>query len=181
MKTLALIASVLLLLPFGAQAQSYNTGSPNPVPVSTPVVCPNPLTGAVASCATGGGSGGATTVVVPTGLSANGITPIASASAESCHNFKSGGGNVYTIGGVIGGAGWVFILNLSASPSNGAVVPLAWGYYAAQSPWSYTPPAGAPAVFTTGITACYSSTGPFTLTQLTSTALSNSVFTGEVQ
>lgn len=126
-------------------------------------------------------NGGQTATVVSSGSSANGIIPTGSSAAESCHNYKTAPGNVYALGGVIGSAGWVFILNLAADPVNGTVAPVAWGYYPAQGPWSYTPPVGGPAVFSTGIEACYSSTGPFTLTKLTSTALSSSVFSGEAQ
>jgi hypothetical protein len=176
MKIPALLSLALLLLPLGATAQIYNTGSPNPVPTSTPVVCPNPTTGVVASCATGGGgSGGATAVIVPTGLAANAVTPLSSAAAESCHVFKQAPGNVYGLSGYIGAAGFIFIQNLAAVPINGAIVPyVAPIYVPAAGSWSWTAPTGAPVLFTAGITVCASSTGPLTLT-LYST---NTVFSG---
>ena len=132
-------------------------------------------------CGLSTSNGGQTATVVSSGSAANGIIPTGSSAAESCHNYKAAPGNVYALGGVIGSAGWVFILNLAADPVNGTVAPVAWGYYPAQGSWSYTPPVGGPAVLSAGIEACYSSTGPFTLTKLTSTALSNSVFSGEAQ
>lgn len=126
----------------------------------------------------GGGSGGATTVLVPTGLAANAIAPVSSASAESCHVFKAAPGNVYGLSGYIGAAGFIYIQNVASAPNPGAIVPFVTPIYMPSAgTWSWTPPTGAPVLFTTGITVCASSTGPLTLT-LYST---NTIFSGLFQ
>ena len=180
MKIPALLASALLLLPLAAQAQIYNTGSPNAVPTSTPVVCPNPVTGVVASCATGGGGGGgATAVIVPTGLAVNAVAPVASATAESCHVFKTAPGNVYGMSGYIGAAGWIYFVNATSAPSSpGAIVPYTSPIYVGTAgSWSWTAPTGAPLLFTSGIVVCASSTGPLLFTAYST----NTVFSGLFQ
>jgi len=176
---LGALAFVGVSIPYVALA------GPPPVISSSVAVC-NP--NAPSQCAAPNSSGalpvslsssaGATAILVPTGLAANGITPIASASAESCHVFKSSPGNVYGLSGYIGAAGFIYIQNLAAAPTNGAIVPyVAPIYVGAAGSWSWTPPTGAPVLFTAGITVCASSTGPLTLT-LYST---NTVFSGIFQ
>jgi hypothetical protein len=124
----------------------------------------------------GAPASGATAVIVPSGLAANGIAPSVSGAAESCHTYKASAGNGYDFSGYVGAATWVMLFDLAAPPSNGAVTPKAWAYAPAAGSWSISYGI-VPAVFTAGIIACASSTGPLTLT-LVST---NNVFSGRVQ
>lgn len=119
------------------------------------------------------------TPVYPVGgaTAAYGIQATTSTALEAtgCKVFKASAGNVYDIGvtNQSGATGYLFLFNLAAEPANGTVtpnrppiiVPASGGF----ASWSV---GGAPAsYYPTGITACLSSTGGFTLTKVTSQAI----------
>ncbi len=112
----------------------------------------------------------------PSATSTDGITPIASTAAEACHVMKASGGNLYSASGYIGAAGFIMVFNATSAPADGAVTPVAWLYAAAAGSWSLNYGL-MPAVFSTGITICASSTGPLTKTAYST----NTVFSGNVQ
>ena len=106
--------------------------------------------------------------IAPTAGAAAGITPVISAAAEANHILKAGAGNLYAAYATSTVAGYLLIFNATTAPADGAVTPqncipgalTQSGIYAASI--SYNP--GPAEVFTTGITASWSSTGCFTKT-----------------
>lgn len=104
------------------------------------------------------------------------VTPVYSSVAESCHVLKNVAGALYSTSGYAGQAEWIMVLNLAAAPSNGAVAPVAWAYAPQAGSWSINY-GSFPAYFAAGITVCASSTGPLTLTAIST----NNTFTGVVQ
>jgi hypothetical protein len=117
------------------------------------------------------------TASVPTASSGVGIASSTSTSAESCRVLKAGSGNLYSVGGYASAAGFAMVFNATSAPADGAVTPYL--------PAIYVPTAGTwsadfgtiPAVLSTGITVCFSSTGPFTKTAFAT----NNVLSGRVQ
>jgi hypothetical protein len=105
-----------------------------------------------------------------------GVAPVSSTAAEACHVLKNSPGNLYSISGTIGAAGWIMVFNATSAPGDGAVTPVAWAQPQAAGSWSMSWGA-APAYFSTGIVVCASSTGPFTKTAYST----NTVFSGQVK
>ena len=105
-------------------------------------------------------------VSVPTSAAGGGVAPVASSSIEACHVLKAAPGNLYSLTTTIGAtSGWVLVFNATSAPSDGTVTPTWWfpiitnatfGGYAMS--WSK------PLYHSAGITACFSTTGPFTKT-----------------
>lgn len=105
--------------------------------------------------------------IVPSSATGVGITDVVSTAAESCHVLKGSPGNLYRLTvSVTTASGYVLVFNSTTAPVDGAVTPVWWfpvssdgtrGGMAAS--WG-----DVPKIFSTGITACYSSTGPFTKT-----------------
>lgn len=100
-----------------------------------------------------------------------------SQTVEACHVFKTGSALYY--GGMVtsgASAGFVMLFNATSAPADGAVVPY---LPAVQLPANSTVginPSVAPILFPTGLTICFSTTGPFT-----KTASSTAVFGAQVQ
>lgn len=110
--------------------------------------------------------------------SSTGASLVPSASTESNHVLKASAGSLSALTVTIGAtSGWVLVFDAASAPSNGAVTPKWWfpvtsdgtkGGIAVSWP--------VPVPFSTGITAVFSTTGPFTQT-LSATAQ----FSGQVQ
>lgn len=98
--------------------------------------------------------------IVPSSATAIGITPVTSAAAESSHVLKAGPGNVYSVYAANLNAttgGWLVLLNATAAPADGAIVPLACALLSANGMASIQYSPGPPGVFSTGITAVVTS------------------------
>lgn len=129
-----------------------------------------PTTPAIAS-----GSG---VVPAPSSAAAAGMANVVSTAAESNHVLKASAGNLYSLTATIGAtSGYLMLFNATSLPGNGAVTPV--GCYRVLSDgtaggislrWDY------PLVFSTGITAGFSTTGCFTLT-----ASATGNFFGQIQ
>jgi hypothetical protein len=106
--------------------------------------------------------------IAPTTGAAAGITAVLSTAAEANHVLKAGAGNLYNAYATSTVAGYLLIFNATSAPADGAVTPqncipgalTQSGIYAASI--NYNP--GPMEIFTTGITASWSSTGCFTKT-----------------
>lgn len=129
--------------------------------------------------ATGTAANPATTGVVsevqlPSSAAAAAIAPVVSSATEACHVMKAGAGNFYSLTATNGAsAGWVLIFDATAAPADGAVTPKWWATLAANSTldkqWF------SPLRFATGMTVCFSTTGPFTKTASATAAFSAAV------
>lgn len=112
----------------------------------------------------------------PSSSSSVGITPVVSTAAEANHVLKNSPGNLYGVVITTGGtAGYLLLFDATSAPSDGAVSPI----YCVNTPANTTTGlsfAAAPAVFATGITASFSSTGCFT-----KTASATATFAGQVK
>lgn len=121
---------------------------------------------------------GSGVVNAPSSESLAGIASVVSTAAESSHVLKSGAGNLYGLTVSIGATtGYVMIFNATSAPVDGAVTPT-WPPVRVVSDgisgWisiGFDPPL----YCSTGITAVFSSTGPFT-----KTASATAVFGGQV-
>jgi hypothetical protein len=103
--------------------------------------------------------------VAPTAGSAAGITPIVSAAAESSHVLKASAGNLYSVYVTTGAtAGYLMVFNATSAPADGAVTPIECAAVPASSTTSVSYLPGPMGVFSTGITAVFSTTGCFTKT-----------------
>jgi hypothetical protein len=106
--------------------------------------------------------------IAPTAGAAAGITAVLSAAAEANHILKGSPGNLYNAYATSTVAGYLLIFDATTAPADGAVTPkdcipgalTQSGIYAASI--NYNP--GPVEIFTTGITASWSSTGCFTKT-----------------
>lgn len=110
------------------------------------------------------GTGTAAVAIAPTSAAAAGITPVVSTAAEGSRVIKASAGNLYSVDVTAGAtSGYVMLFNATSAPADGAVTPLyCWPLGANQSmARSFNSP---PAVFSTGITAVFSTTGCFTKT-----------------
>ena len=125
---------------------------------------------------TGAGCITGTLSITPSSATNVGITPVVSASAESCHVLKASAGNLYSVSGYVGAAAWLMVFNTMTAPGDGAVTPTVWAYAPGAGSWAISY-GSIPAVFSTGITVCASSTGPLTKTAYST----NTVFSGNVQ
>ena len=106
-------------------------------------------------------------VVAPSYLSADGITPVVSASAENAHVLKATPGNLYSVyaTNLTATAGYLVVLNATSSPSDGAITPLAAVPLPASGVASIDFTPGPPEAYSTGITAVLTSAAtPFTKT-----------------
>lgn len=97
---------------------------------------------------------------------ATAVTPVVSTAAEACHVLKASAGELHSLTATITTAsGYVLVHNATSAPGDGAVTPL-WWYYV-QSNGTAGALAAAfevPYTFDTGITVCFSTSGPFTKT-----------------
>lgn len=101
----------------------------------------------------------------PSSSSSIGITPVVSAALESSHVLKAGAGNLYSCYVTTGGTpGWLLIFNATSAPVDGAVTPIEAIQAPANSTVGWDCGDAPPDVYSTGITAVFSSTGPFTKT-----------------
>lgn len=109
-------------------------------------------------------SGGAcviTQIAAPT--STDDITPVANTAVSACYVVSAQAASVFSISGYVAQASFIEVTNTTTIPADGAVTPLAVAY--AASAGSFSIDYGAlPARFTTGVTVCASTTGPFTKT-----------------
>ena len=102
-------------------------------------------------------------------------TPIPSTSAENNHVWKASAGNLCSGDVLVGStAGSLMLFDATSAPADGAVTPKkCWGPIPANQPFSFSFPT--PLAFATGITAVFSSTGPFTKTAVNAAFLSGDV------
>lgn len=99
----------------------------------------------------------------PTADTTLGITSTETGSALACLVVKAGAGNLYSLSGNVNVADtWIMVFNATAAPGDGAVTPK-FAYKFPAGPWSVDF-GSLPRAFSTGITVCASSTGPFTKT-----------------
>lgn len=118
--------------------------------------------------------------VSPSSAATDGIAPVKSTAAESSHVLKASPGNLYSLTTSVGAtSGWVLVFDATSAPADGAVTPAWWFPIisdgtrgAISASWLSGPPLN----FATGITAVFSTTGPFT-----KTASSTAAFTAEVK
>lgn len=115
--------------------------------------------------ATGGAGLGVTAVSMVPNSSANvGITPIVSSAAEGSRVFKGSAGNLYSVNVTAGAtSGYLMMFNATSAPADGAVTPLLCRAVAANSSVEVDHSI-VPDIYSTGITAVFSSTGCFTKT-----------------
>lgn len=111
----------------------------------------------------------------PTSSAGQGMAEVPSTAAESNHVMKAGAGNLFSITITTGAsAGFLMIFNATSAPADGAVAPVYCVPVAAASAtplqWNY------PVVFSTGITAVFSTTGCFS-----KTASATAAFFAQVQ
>lgn len=113
-------------------------------------------------------------IEIPTGVAANALTPSATAVAASSLVLKASAGNLYGVQIATGGtAGYLMLFNAVAAPADGVVTPIKVYSIAANA--SLEVGYDIPLRFGTGITAVFSSTGPFT-----KTASATAFISGEV-
>lgn len=125
----------------------------------------------------GGGGGGESVVIIPSSSASAGITPVVSSAAESNHVLKNAAGNLYSLSVTSGAAsGFVLVFNATSSPGDGAVTPIDCWSLPANSTLASSWNPGPAQVFSTGITAVFSTTGCFT-----KTASATAFFNGAVQ
>lgn len=106
--------------------------------------------------------------IAPTAGTAAGITAVFSGAAEANHVLKASAGNLYNAYATSTVAGYLLIFNATSAPVDGAVTPqncipgalTQSGIYAASINYN----SGPVEIFTTGITASWSTTGCFTKT-----------------
>jgi hypothetical protein len=120
---------------------------------------------------------GGTVDIAPSASSAIGITPIVSTSAEGGHVLKASGGNLYAVYVTTGATGgYLMVFNSATVPADGAVTPLECVNVPANQTIGISYGSGPPAVYSTGISAAFSTTGCFT-----KTASATAFFHGSVQ
>lgn len=121
--------------------------------------------------------GNAAVEIVPDSTTTIGITRIVSAAAESNHVLKGSAGNLYGVYVTTGAtAGYLLVFNATSAPVDGAVTPSECLWAPANSTTFLNFNPGPPAIFSTGITAVFSSTGCFT-----KTASATAYFAGSVK
>lgn len=122
-------------------------------------------------------NGNLRTVTGPSSASSAGITPVVSTAVESNHILKGSAGNLYGVYITTGATpGFMMVFNATTAPADGAVTPNQCIVAPANSTTGLTFNSGPPSVFSTGITAVFSSTGCFT-----KTASATAFFNGRVQ
>lgn len=115
--------------------------------------------------------------IAPTAAAAAGITPVTSTTTESNHVLKGSAGNLYGVCVTTGAtAGFLMVFNATSAPADGAVTPQEWIQIGTNSTQCLSYGSGPPSVYSTGITAVFSSTGPFT-----KTASATAAFVGRVK
>lgn len=128
---------------------------------------------------TAGGGASSTVTIAPTSSAGSGITPVVSTAAESNHVLKAGPGNLYSVYATTGAvAGFLMVVNAVTAPTAGgaAIAPIDCIVAPANTTTSITSGSGPPDVYSTGITAVFSTTGCFT-----NTASATVFFKGRVQ
>jgi hypothetical protein len=115
--------------------------------------------------------------VPPSSAAAVGITPVVSAALEGSHVLKASAGNLYSLYVTTGTtAGYLMTFNATSAPADGAVTPIDCASAPANATTSITFNGAPPDVYSTGITAVFSTTGCFTKT-ISATAF----FKGRIQ
>lgn len=97
-----------------------------------------------------------------------GTAPVSSAAAEACKVLKASAGVLVDLTTTIGAtSGYALVFDATSAPVDGAVTPAWWypinsngTFGGINKTWS----SNAPLKFATGITVCFSTTGPFTKT-----------------
>lgn len=169
MRKLVLLGLALLFAPCSALAETVAFIDQGGVGRTVYVSSANPLpTTAVLS--------GGTISLAPTSAAASGIAPVVSSSAESSHVLKSSAGNLYGVYVTTGATpGYLLVFDATSAPSNGAVTPKQCIIAPANATTGLNYGLGPPAVFATGITAVFSTTGCFTLTLSATTFFNGAV------
>lgn len=121
----------------------------------------------------GTGIGVLATADVPVSSANAGIVPVQTGSLGSAATIKSGAGNLYSINCVSTSAsGYLMLFDATSPPADGAVTPKRVFLMAANSSIEYS--WDIPIAFVTGMTAVFSSTGPFTKTASATAFISGS-------
>lgn len=118
------------------------------------------------------------TSLMPGATSATGIASVASTAAESCHVLKGSAGNLLSLTVTLGAtSGWVLVFDATSAPMDGAgQTPSWWSPVTSNGTFGSISSAWlVPLNFATGITACFSTTGPFTKTASSTAAFSAQV------
>ena len=103
--------------------------------------------------------------IAPTAAAAAGIAAGSSTAVEGSHVIKAGAGNLYDLYVTAGAtAGFVMTFNATTAPADGAVTPVNCVQAAANQTTGLSFGSGPPEVYSTGISAVFSSTGCFTKT-----------------
>ena len=99
----------------------------------------------------------------PSTVAAAGIVPVATTAVASSLVLKASAGNLYGVNCVAGAsAGYLMLFNSTTAPADGAVTPLKVMPIAANAGMAMS--FEIPVRFSTGCTAVFSTTGPFTKT-----------------
>lgn len=141
-------------------AASYRTTNGDLVPS---VVVLNANADGTLGAAGVGGTGAAVSVVPPAAAATNGVAPAATTVAANALVLKASPGNLYSCYASSTVAGWLMIFNAIAAPADGTVTPI-HAIPIAAGGFGSIPPIEIPEWFSVGITAVFSSTGPFTKT-----------------
>lgn len=116
-------------------------------------------------------------VPVTSTQSSTGITPVVSTVAESNHVLKASAGVLWQLTVATGAsAGYAMVFNATSAPADGAVTPIECLPVPANSAVSLSFTGGPPEAYSVGITAVFSTTGPFT-----KTASATAFFSGKIQ
>lgn len=105
------------------------------------------------------------------------LAAVRSTTAESNHVLKGSAGSLYSLAVTIGAtSGWLLLFNATSAPADGAVTPVFWLPLTSNGANGYgTIEWRMPLQFSTGITAVFSTTGPFTKTASATAAFSAQV------
>lgn len=156
LRTLAAIAVTLLLSCFAGSTEAQAAPLTQPCyTASDGITCVPvaPSTGLPTICESGCAS-------APT------IPQQAGTTTESCHVLAASAQALYSLTVTIGAtSGWVLVFNATSAPADGAVTPKWWFPISSNGTSGQIAAAWvAGASYATGITACFSTTGPFTKT-----------------
>lgn len=101
----------------------------------------------------------------PSATSSYGITAVVSSAAEDSHVLKASAGNLYSVYVTAGAtAGYLMVFDATSEPADGAVTPIQCVVAPANMTTGITFNGVTPEVYSTGITASFSTTGCFTKT-----------------
>lgn len=118
---------------------------------------------------------GASAALAQPPLWANGTVPVrtSAASAGLVARASYGALQAYTAHSSV--AGWFMVIDAAGCPANGAVTPIDWYRYATADVTVNIDYGSLPIYGLTGLSICFSTTGPYTLTASTTATISAKV------